>query len=123
MVSAASGLIGCLKVCMEASNGPCTHIGCCVQRQRLDQWHCSGQAVEMIHNNGTQCKTVHLAADGMSCNLEKPKSINCKLLHWAWEGVFRPVLQRVMSLISINPHQMLCAETAVSPVALLQSSC
>ncbi len=75
MVSAASGLTGCLKVCVETSSGPCTHIGCCVQRQRLDQWHCSGQAVEMIHNHGTQCKTVHLAADGMSCSLEKTKYI------------------------------------------------
>ena len=27
-----------------------------------------------------------------------------------------------MSLASTNPHQMLCAETAVTPVALLQSS-
>ena len=75
MVSAASGLTGCLKVCIEASSGPCTHIGCCVQRQRLDQWHCSGQAVEMIHNHGTQCRTVHLAADGMSCSLQKTKYI------------------------------------------------
>jgi len=77
----------------------------------------------MIQKHGTKCKSVHLAADGMSCSLEKPKNNNCKLLHWAWEGVFRPVLQRVMSLISTNPHQILCAETAVSPVALLQSSC
>jgi len=72
--------------------------------------------MEMIQKHGTKCKSVHLAADGMSCSLEKPKNNNCKLLHWAWEGVFRPVLQRVMSLISTNPHQMLCAETAVSPV-------
>ncbi len=79
--------------------------------------------MEMIQKHGTKCKSVHLAADGMSCSLEKPKNNNCKLLHWAWEGVFRPVLQRVMSLISTNPHQILCAETAVSPVALLQSSC
>ena len=43
------------------------------------------------------------------------------MLHWAWEGVYRSVLQRVMSLTSTNPHDV--AETAVSPVALLQSSC
>ena len=78
----------------------------------------------MIQKHGTKCKSVHLAADGMSCTSEKPKKyIYCKLLHGAWEGVYRSVLQQVMSLISTNPHQMLCAETAVSPVALLQSSC
>ena len=64
----------------------------------LDQWHCCGQAVKMTHNHGTQCKSVHLAADGMSCTLENTKKFDCELLHWAWEGVYRSVLQRVMSL-------------------------
>ena len=76
-----------------------------------------------MQKHGTQCKSVHLAADGMSYILENPQKNGCKLLHGAWEGVYRPVLQRVMSLISANPHQMLCADTPFSPVALLQSSC
>jgi len=70
----------------------------------------------MMQTHGIQCKSVHLAADGMSCSLETPKKSNCKLLHGASEGVYRSVLQRVMSLISTNPHQMLCAETAVRRV-------
>ncbi len=77
----------------------------------------------MIQNHGTRCKSVYLAADVMSCTLEKSKFYDCEMLHWAWEGVYRSVLHRVMSLASTNPHQMLRAETAVSLVALLQSSC
>jgi len=50
--------------------------------------HCCSQAVAMIQKHGTQSKSVHLATDVMSCILEKPKKINCKLLHWAWEGVY-----------------------------------
>ncbi len=53
----------------------------------------------------------------------KQNRIDRELLHWAWKGVYRSVLQRVMSLASTNPHQMMHAETAFSPVALLQSSC
>ncbi len=77
----------------------------------------------MIQKHGTKCKSVHLAADGMSCTSEKPKNNLYKLLHGAAEGVYRSVLHRVMSLTSTNPHQMLRAETAVSLLALLQSSC
>ncbi len=39
----------------------------------LDQWHYCGQALKMTHNHGTQCKSVNLAADVMSCTLEKTK--------------------------------------------------
>ena len=45
------------------------------------------------------------------------------MLLWAWEGVYRSALKRAMSLASTNPHQMVRAETAISPVELLQSSC
>jgi len=38
------GIAGYVQVCIR----------CCVQRQRLDQWHCCSQAVEMIDNYGTQ---------------------------------------------------------------------
>ena len=54
---------------------------------------------------------------------KKLNTFDGELLHWVWEGVCRSVLKRVMSLASTNPPQMLCAETAVSPVALLQLSC
>ncbi len=79
----------------------------------LDQWHCCGQAVKMIHNHGTQCKSVHLAADGMSCTLKKLNFCDCDILYRAWQGVYRSALKRAMSLASTNPHQMLCAETAL----------
>ncbi len=186
MISTASGLTGCLKVCMEASNGPCTHIGCCVQRQRLDQWHCSGQAVEMIHNHGTNarqctwlqmgwavlektkyiwwwiaalgmggCVQVCIGASNEPCihkstsdavcrdnarpvalwkwyrNMglntsqctwlqmgwavlwKNPKTIYCKLLHGEWEGVYRSVLQRLLSLISTIASDVVCRNSVM----------
>ncbi len=39
----------------------------------LDHWHCCSQDVKMTHNPCTQCKSVNLAADLMSCTLEKTK--------------------------------------------------
>ncbi len=41
---------------------PQTRIRCWLQRQRLDQWHCCSQAVEMIDNHGTQHMSVQLIA-------------------------------------------------------------
>ncbi len=45
------------------------------------------------------------------------------MLYRAWQGVYRSVLKRAMSLASTNPHQMLCVETTARSVVLLQSSC
>ena len=44
---------------------------------------------------------------------KKLNTFDGELLHWVWEGVYRSVLERVMSLASTNPHQMLCAETTL----------
>ncbi len=68
---------GGVQVCIEASNEIASTNPHQMLRAEtaLDQWHCCGQAVKMTHNHATQCKSVHLAADGMSCTLEKPKKL------------------------------------------------
>ena len=35
---------------------------------------------------GTKCKAVHLAVDGMSCNLEKPKNNKLSIAAWGMGG-------------------------------------
>ncbi len=47
----------------------------------LDHWHCCSQDVKMTHNPCTQCKSVNLAADLMSCTLEKTKK------SWLWNAM------------------------------------
>ena len=39
----------------------------------LEHWHCWDQVVKMRDNYGTQCKSVNLAADVMSCTQEETK--------------------------------------------------
>ena len=103
---------------------PQIRIRCCVQRQRSAQWALFAVKLWKWYRNmglnANQCTWLQM---GWAVVWKTPKKINCKLLHGAWKGVYRSALQRVMSLMSTNPHQMLPAETAVSPVALLQSSC
>jgi len=53
----------------------------------LDQWHCCSQDVKMTHNHGTRCKSVHLAADVMSCTLKIKIKCDCDMLYRAWQGV------------------------------------
>jgi len=59
---------------------------CCLQRQRLDQWHFplgSSQAVEMIDNYGTQYTSVQLVAKVMNI-IKKGKKVvivNCSIGH------------------------------------------
>ena len=77
----------------------------------------------MIHNHGTRCKSVHLAADVMSFTLKRLNFSDCDMLYRAWQGLYRSALKGARGLASTNPHQMLRAETAVSLLALLQSSC
>ena len=108
-------MAGGVKVCIEASNEPCIHqsasdVAC---RDTLDQWQYCGQAVKMTHNHGTRCKSVHLAAVGMSCTLKEKKFCDCEILGRAWEGVYTSALKRAMSLASTNPHHMLRAEKAL----------
>jgi hypothetical protein len=67
----------------------------------------------MIKNHGTRCKSVHLAADVMSCTLKKYYFCDCDMLRRAWQGVYRSALKRAMNLASTNPHQMLRADTAL----------
>jgi len=92
-------MAGVVQVCIEASNERCIHksasdVAC---RDTLDQWQYCGQAVKMTHNHWTQCMSVKLAADVMSCTLEKTQKKDCEMLRRAWEGVCRSVWKRVMS--------------------------
>ena len=79
------------------------------------------------YRNDTQwCDSMQVSQAGCRCDelyFEKTKFCDCDMLLWAWEGVYRSALKRAMSLASTNPHQMVRAETAISPVELLQSSC
>jgi len=55
--------------------------------------------------------------------ITKSKCCDCEMFQWALQGVYRSALKRAISLASTNPLQMLPAETAAGPVALLQRSC
>jgi len=69
---------------------------------------------------------VQNGAPGCKCdelNFEKIEFSDCDMLYRAWQGLYRSALKGATSLASTNPHQIMRAETAVSPVALLQSGC
>ncbi len=70
-------------------------------------WGVRGDVVNRVWE--TQCKSVHLAADGVSCTLEENKNgliVNCCIqLGRVCTGLY--------CSLCTNPHQMLCAETTL----------
>ncbi len=109
-------MAGGVKVCIEASNEPCIH-------QSASDVACrySARPVALLRSrceNDTQSwDSMQVSKTGCRCDElyfgKEQKKIDCEILHWAWEGVYRFVLQGVMSLASTNPHQMLRADTAL----------
>jgi len=117
---------GGVHVCIEASNEPCihksaSHVACRESARPLALLRSS------CENDTQSWDSMQVSAPGCSWDElyfgKDKKNIDCEMLHWAWEGVYRSVLQRVMSLASKNPHQIVRAETAVNAVAMLRSSC
>ena len=117
---------GCVQVCIAASNEPCIHksasdVACrdSARPVALLRSSCENDT-QSWDFNASQCTWLQM---GSAVLWKTPKNFDCELLHWAWEGVYRPVLQRVMSLHPQIRMRWICGETAVSPVALLRSSC